>query len=130
MMKQVTLDNYKNDKFYPKVVKAVDEILTDKDVVKTTEVFIKIGMLEKKKMDEWKAGRVPYLEKVLSGSLSKLSRVLSILHFHVHDMNLVPQHNVKKNGKTVLIYSKSKSPKLEKAYSFEYKNISKSRNKN
>lgn len=130
MTKKVTLDNYKDDKFYPKVVKAVDEILVDQYIVETTEVFIKMGMLERKKMDDWSAGRIPYLEKVLSGSLSKLNRILSVLRFYVHDLNLVSQHNLKKNGKTVLIYSKNKSSKLERAYSLEYKDISKTRKGN
>jgi len=56
-------------------------------------------MLEKKKLKDWKEGRAPYLEKVLSGSLSKLSRILRILRFHVHDLNLKPQKQCIKTAK-------------------------------
>ncbi len=34
-MKKVTLENYKEDKYYPKIVIAVDAILNKKNIVKT-----------------------------------------------------------------------------------------------
>jgi len=119
-MKKITLENYKEDKYYPKIVKAVDAILSERNIVRTTDVFVSVGMLEKRKMEDWKSGRVPYLEKVLNGSLSKLNRVLRILRFHVHDLNLRPQKHTVRNGKKILRYSKTGDPKLEDAYSLDY----------
>ncbi len=124
-MKKVTLENYKKDKYYPKVVVAVDTILNDHSIVRTIDVFVSVGMLEKKKMEAWKAGHIPYLEKVLNGSLSKLNRVLRILRFHVHDLNLRPQKHIVRNEKNILRYSKTGDPKLEDAYSLEYAIVSK-----
>ena len=34
--------------------------------------------------------RTPYLERVIDCTLTRLSRLLRILRFHVHDLNLVP----------------------------------------
>jgi hypothetical protein len=41
-------------------------------------------------MEDWRFGRVPYLEMVIHGNLTRLSRLLRILRFHAHDLNLVP----------------------------------------
>ena len=125
-MKKITLENYKKDKYYPKVVFAVDAILKEKNKVKTTDVFKHLGILEDGKLKEWDNGKVPYLEKVLNGSLSKLSRILRILRFHVHDLNMKPRRNIMKNGKRKLRYSKTGEPKLEEAYSLEFLVLSKS----
>ncbi len=92
--------------------------------VKTIDVFVSLGMLETKKMEAWKSGRVPYLEKVLHGNLSKLNRVLRILRFHVHDLNLRPQKHIVRYGKKILRYSKTGEPKLEDTYSLEYAIVS------
>jgi len=124
-MKKVNLENYRKDKYYPRIVSVVEDILSNGNIVKTIDVFVELGMLEKKKLKDWKEGRAPYLEKVLSGSLSKLSRILRILRFHVHDLNLKPQKQCIKNGKKVLRYSKYGDRNLEEAYSYEFVKLSK-----
>jgi len=116
-MKKVTLQNYREDKYYPKIVKVVDKILINQSVVKPLDVFFKMGMIEKKKIDLWEKGQVPFLEMVLQGSLSKLNRILRILRFHAHDLNLSPKITSYKKGKKILRFSKSGDSKLEEAYS-------------
>jgi len=90
-MNKVTLQNYRQDKYYPKIVNTVDKILTNAKEIRPLDVFFKIGMIEKKKIELWEKGQVAYLEMVLQGSLSKLNRVLRILRFHAHDLNLSPK---------------------------------------
>ena len=119
-MKTVTLENYRKDTYYPKVVMAMDRVLKNGNLVTPIDVFLAIGMLEPAKLKEWKNGRVAYLEQVINGNLSKFSRVLRILRFHAHDLNLRPQSCVERNGKKALRYSKSGSKKLEEVYSCGY----------
>jgi len=125
-MKKVTLQNYREDKYYPKVVKAVERLLIHGREVRPIDVFINIGMIEKKNIENWEKGQVPYLEMVLLGSLSKLNRVLRILRFHAHDLNLGPKVTQYKRGKKVLRFSKSGDVKLEETYSRHFVKIGKS----
>lgn len=53
------LSNYKKDKYYPKVVSVVDEILKKSIFVAPVEVFIRIGNLSRKDYENWRFGRAP-----------------------------------------------------------------------
>jgi hypothetical protein len=61
-----------------------------------------------------------YLERVIRGSLSRLSRLLRILGYHCHDLNLVPSHTayVKwgKGRRTPLRFTKTGKKRLEEIY--------------
>ncbi len=50
-----------------------------------------------KNIDLWENSQIPYLGKVLQGSLPKLRRILRILRFHAHDLNLGPKISIYKN---------------------------------
>ena len=121
---KTTVSNYKNDKYYPRVVKAVKELLSHSEVVAPVDVIIRMGNLSKQNYDSWKKGQVSYLEKVFEGNLSKANRILQIIKFHAHDLNMKPSHTVyKKTGKGakhLLKFSKSGNPKLETSYSTHY----------
>ncbi|MDZ7831510.1 MAG: hypothetical protein U5L07_07140 [Desulfobacterales bacterium] len=123
-MKQITVNTYRKDKYYPRVVKAVGEILACADVVAPSDILIEMGNLSKKNYEAWRKGQVPYLEQVFEGSLSKANRILRIIGFHLHDLNMVSRQTVyyqRGKGKNrVLRFSKSGNPNLEKAYSRYY----------
>ena len=123
-MKKVTVNTYRKDKYYPRVVKALGKILSRADVVSPPDILIEMGNLSQKNYEEWRKGQVPYLERVFEGSLSKANRILRIIGFHVHDLNMVPSqtvyHQLGKAKKRVLRFSKSGEPNLEKAYSRHY----------
>ena len=93
-MKKVTLQNYMTDKYYPKIVKAVDDELKSQNFVAPIRVFILLRLLENQDIDNWRKGRVPYLEKVIKCNLEKSGRILRILRFHAHDLNLKPSITV------------------------------------
>jgi len=93
-MKQVTVNTYRQDKYYPRVVRAVAKILSRSDVVAPVEVLMEMGNLTQKNHEAWYRGQVPYLERVFEGSLSKANRILRIIGFHVHDLNMVPRRTV------------------------------------
>ena len=86
----VTVNNYMDDKYYPKVLRAFDAILSRKEVVAPIDVFLEIGNLKMEKVEDWRFGRIPYLERVFEGNLSKCNRILRIIGFHAHDLDMVP----------------------------------------
>ena len=123
-MKSVTVHNYSKDKYYPRVVKAIAMILTRSDVVTPVDVLMEMGNLTKKNYDSWHKGQVQYLERVFEGNLSKASRILRIIGFHMHDLNMVPRRTVYrqrgKGKKHLLRFSKSGNKRLEEAYTTHY----------
>jgi hypothetical protein len=123
-MKHITVNTYRKDKYYPRVVRAVGKILARTDVVSPPDILIEMGNLSKKNYESWRKGQVPYLERVFEGSLSKANRILRIIGFHVHDLNMVPRQTVYrqwgKGKKRILRFSKSGDPNIEKAYSRHY----------
>ena len=127
-----TVNNYKQDKYYPKVVRAVAAITENSNIVAPVEVMIKMGNLRRKDFNDWKRGRVPYLEKVFLGNLSKANRILRILRFHAHDLNMIPSFTAYRQigCKRPLRFSKTEDKSIEKAYSRHFKlNLSKKKPK-
>lgn len=122
-MKKVTVRTYKKDTLYPKVVRAKARILKRSDVISPVEILIQMGNLEPKAYEAWYCGKVQYLERVFQGSLSKANRILRLIEFHAHDLNMVPgQHIYRQKGKKVALrFSKSGNPSLEEAYARHYK---------
>jgi hypothetical protein len=116
----VSVDTYRDDKLYPRVVKAARTLLARGKVVAPVDVLVGIGLLESKRLEDWRLGRVPYLEKVIDCNLTRLSRLLRILRFHAHDLKLVPSVTAYmrwgKGPKQRLRFTKTGDPKLEEVY--------------
>lgn len=129
-MKKITVQNYTTDKYYPKIVKAVDNELKSQNVVAPIRVFVSMGLLEAQDIDNWRKGRVPYLERVVKCNLAKASRILRILRFHAHDLNLKPSVTVYRRktagGKIPLRFSKYGEKNIEEAYSRHFVDLGKS----
>ncbi|MGZ8443552.1 MAG: hypothetical protein ACXWW4_04590 [Candidatus Binatia bacterium] len=128
-MKTITLNNYTTDKYYSKIVKAVDAELQSRNFVTPIEVFISMGLLERRDVENWRAGRIEYLEHVVGCNLAKASRILRILRFHAHDLNLKPSMTVYKRKtageKIPLRFSKSGEKNLEEAYARHFVRLGK-----
>lgn len=132
-MKKITLENYTIDSYYPKIVKAVASALQSENFVSPIKVFIALGVLEPQAVEEWRKGRVWCLERVIKCNLAKASRILRILRFHAHDLNLKPSMTVYqrkiKGRKVPLRFSKSGEKNLEDAYSRHFVKVGKASNK-
>lgn len=120
-MKKISSENYTTDKYHPLIVAVVDAELTSKNFVTPIGVFISLGLLEQREIDQWRRGRIPYLEKVVKCNLAQASRILRILRLHAHDLNLKPSMTVYRRktagGKIPLRFSKSGESNIEEAYS-------------
>ena len=123
-MKQVTVNTYRQDKYYLRVVRAAAKILSRSDVVAPVEVLMEMGHLTQKNHEAWYRGHVPYLERVFEGSLSKANRILRIIGFHVHDLNMLPRrtvyHQRGQGNNRLLRFSKSGNQDIENAYATHY----------
>lgn len=96
------------------------------------DVLIDIGALSKKKYEDWRYGRVSYLESVCTINLRKLSFVIHQMRVYANKSGLKPsfcyykQWGVKKKSsqghKPVipLRFSKSGDPEIEKWYSTHF----------
>ena len=117
----VGIDSYRDDPLYPRIVGAVAVLLGRGTSVAPVDVLVEMGVLEAKRLEDWRFGRVPYLERVIQGNLTRLSRLLRILRFHAHDLNLVPSVTLYmrwgKGPKQRLRFTKTGDQKVEEAYS-------------
>ena len=124
-MKKTTSSNYTKDQLYPAVARAVAEILKTSTVVAPVDVLLYMQRITKQQYEDWRFARIPYLERVVLGNLSKMNRILRILDQHCRARGLTPSATVYrkwgKGGKRIVLrFSKSGDPNLEAAYSRHY----------
>ena len=79
-----------------------------------------IGYLDKRKYEDWRAGRVPYLEAVCTANLHKLSEVLKVMRSYAANTGLTPSFSSYKHKSKQLRFSKSGNAQVEKAYATHY----------
>lgn len=60
-MKKITAKNFKQDKLYPVVTKAVHEILQESDGVSPVDLLLRTQRLTQEQYEDWRFGRVRYL---------------------------------------------------------------------
>lgn len=119
-MKKVIADSFRSDPMFPHIERAVDELLAKSNVVAPVDVLVGMGLMRSEHLAEWRRGQIAYLERVITCNLSRVSRILRILRFHAHDLNLKPSftdyNRHDKGAKQRLRFSKTGDPNLEKAY--------------
>ena len=120
----VSVANFRDDRLYPKIERAVASILAKGKVVAPVDVLIVMGLLKPDDLEAWRRGRIPYLERVIGCNLTRLSRLLRILRFHAHDLNLIPSGTAYlrwgKGPKQPLRFTKTGDTQLEKAYATHF----------
>jgi hypothetical protein len=118
--KTVSVDNFRHDPMFPRLERAAAKILATGKVVAPVEVLVRMDLLTPADLEAWRFGSVPYLERVIRGNLSRLGRLLRILRFHAHDLNLVPSHTAYvrwgRGPRTPLRFTKTGERKVEEAY--------------
>ena len=111
---------YRDDPLYPRIERAVTSILAKGKIVAPVYVLVDMGLLAPEKLEDWRRGRVHYLEEVINCNLTRLSRILRILRFHAHELKLMPSVTAYtrwgKGPKQRLRFTKTGEPNLEEAY--------------
>lgn len=118
----VSIHNFKDSPLFPRIERAVAGILATGKVVTPIDVLIRMELLRPEDVENWRFGRVPYLERVMRCNLTKLGRILRILRMHAHDLKLVPSQTAyvrwgKRGRHAPLRFSKTGDQNVEAAYS-------------
>jgi hypothetical protein len=112
---------------HKKVRHFVQQLTHEKGFVSPLELFIKLEKVSPKLVEEWRFGRVPYLEKVLHGNLAQFSFIMAKLRETAREMDLKESYTAYmkwgKGPKQSLRFSKSGDANIEKHYSTHYVKI-------
>lgn len=88
------------------------------------DVLMDIGVLTKQEYENWRNGRVPYLERVCKVNLHKLSEIMKIIRGYAKTNDLKPSWTFYRQWacKTTrkLQFSKSSDENIEKSYATHY----------
>ena len=107
-----------------KVRVTAGSLLYEKGFISPVDLLIEIGYLTSESYEDWRRGRVPYLEKVCKVNLSKLSVIMKELKLYASEKDLKPSwtdYNKWGKGKEIrLQFSKSGDKYIEKAYTTHY----------
>lgn len=82
-----------------------------------------IGLLTRKNYNDWKNGKIPYLERGCSGSIDKLTLVSKVIRSFVSEKKLKPSLTYyKQNGKggKQIRFSRSGERGIERNYATHY----------
>jgi hypothetical protein len=69
-MRKITIENYRIQKEYPRIVAAVAQALARQRFIAPIDVFLSMGLLDADDLTKWKRGGTPYLERVIRCNLA------------------------------------------------------------
>ena len=109
------------------------EIIEEKGYLTSIDVLLKLEYLSEKDYENWRFGKVEYLEKVCGVNLKKLSTINKTIREISGQWNLKKSwtaYNKYGKGKKIrLRFSKSGNEQIEQAYATHYINTEKVKNK-
>lgn len=88
--------------------------------VTAIDALLATGWLQPEKVEDWRRGRVPYLERVTIASLPKISTAMRVFRSWAESAGLRPSETVYVSwtrDRHRLRFSKSGNPNIERAYS-------------
>ena len=122
----------KESEWIGKIYSSMEQQCKKRGYAAPVDVLMDIGVLPKQKYEDWRNGRVDYLERVCTVNLHKLSFIMSQIRAYAREQGLKPsfcyykQWGVKKkNGQghkpvVPLRFSKSGNAEIEKNYATHY----------
>ena len=121
-----------NQELIAKVNSSMYRQCRDRGFAAPVDVLMDIGVLQKDKYDDWRFGRIPYLERVCMVNLGKLSTLRHQMRVYAQKAGLKPSFcyykqwgTKKKDGQgrkpvILLRFSKSGDPEVEKWYATHF----------
>ncbi len=107
-----------------KVAEVASRAIQKKGFASAIDVLIGLDWVSADKLDDWRCGRAPYLERIVTANLSKISFAMQEFRHWAAHSKLKPSETIYKRygkgPKTILRFSKSGSPSIEKAYRTHY----------
>ena len=102
-----------------RVARAAESALAQRRFVTAIDVLVGLGWLESRRVDEWRQGRVPYLEAVVTASLGKISTAMKVFRGWAAARVLTPSETAyvaRARDRRPLRFSESGDPGIERAY--------------
>ncbi|MBI3681028.1 MAG: hypothetical protein HY235_11600 [Acidobacteria bacterium] len=107
-----------------RVVRAAEAALAARGYVSAIDVLTGTGMLALTRLQDWRKGRVDFLERVIQGNLKKISLAMSMFRRWARTNGLKPSETGyvrhTRGGTLKLRFSKSGDPGIEKSYRTHY----------
>ena len=103
---------------------AMYQSIRKKGWVAPVDVLMDIGVLSKENYENWRFGRIPFLEQVCQVNLRQLSRIMHEIRTYADKNGLKPSwtcyHQWGKNNKRKLRFSKTGDEKIERHYATHF----------
>jgi hypothetical protein len=102
-----------------RVLRAAEGALVEREFVSAIDVLVGLGWLPPRLVDEWRQGRLDYLEGAMTVQVTKLSTAMRLFHRWAQGRGLVPSetaHVARTRDRRSLRFSASGKPDLERAY--------------
>lgn len=100
------------------------QLVQEKGYVSAVDLLVKMERVTQKQIEDWRFKRIPYLERVAAGNLSKMKFILDELRTFGKNAKLKSSQTVYvswgKGPKQRLRFSKSGDPHIETMYSTHY----------
>jgi hypothetical protein len=111
----------KNDKrMEERVARAAEAVLAEREFVTPIDVLVGLGWLAPSRVEDWRCGRVAYLEAVTFANLGKISRAMRAFRRWAERRGLKPSETGyvrrTRGHRRALRFSKSGAPAIERAY--------------
>jgi hypothetical protein len=107
-----------------RVVRAAEAALSRQQYVSAIDVLCGMGLLAATHVDDWRKGRIDFLERVMRGSFWKITSSLSIFRDWAHEKGLHPSETeyvrTTRAGTTRLQFTQAADPDAEKTYRTHY----------
>lgn len=111
------------DKKESKVIAIAESVLAEKQYVSPLDILLGLGILHLSHVEEWRKGRVPYLERVIQSNLSKISAYMKAFRKWAREKGLKPSQTVytsRTRDRHPLQFCKSGAPDIELHYSTHF----------
>jgi len=103
---------------------AATSLVFEKGYVSPVDLLIRMEVISPQNYQDWRMGRIAYLEKVTAGGLGKLNTILGELESYARSQGWYPSKTVYnkwgKGAKKRLRFSKSGRPNVEEIYATHY----------
>lgn len=106
-------------KLEKRVVGAAEAALAERKYVTAIDVLVGLGWLTRRRVDEWRQGRVDYLERVVLAGLGNISAAMKLFRHWAQERGLKPSETsyvARSRDRQQLRFSKSGDPAIEEAY--------------
>jgi hypothetical protein len=111
-------------KLESRVHRAAEAALSRQKYVSAIDVLCGMGLLTSAHVDDWRKGRVDFLERVIQGNLKKISSSMAIFRRWATEKGLKPSETGyvrhTRGGPLALQFTKSGNPGIEKSYRTHY----------